>query len=72
MEERVKYLETKVYELERQLQMLLQMLLNEKAAIKEAERLAAAKNAEMWAYYQAEEYKARQEARESEDCRNDN
>lgn len=67
MEERVKYLETKVYELERQ----LQMLLHERAAIKEAERLAAAKDAEMWAYYQAEEYKVRHGELEREDCRND-
>lgn len=67
MEERVKYLETKVYELERQ----LQMLLHERAAIKEAERLAATKNAEMWRYYSQEEHEARQKALESEDRRND-
>jgi hypothetical protein len=40
-------------------------------AAKEAERKAEEKNAEMWAYYQAEEYKARQGERESEGCRND-
>ena len=39
---------------------LVEVLLTEREAAKEAERKAAEKDAEMWAYYQAEEYEARQ------------
>ena len=47
------------------------LLIQERNDAIEAAKSAEAKNAEMWAYYQAEEYKARQEALNSEGCRND-
>ena len=47
------------------------LLIQVRDAAIEAAKRAEVKNAEMWAYYQAEEYKARQEALNSEGYRND-
>ena len=54
----------------RRLEEQVALLMQERDAAIEAAKRAEAKNAEMWAYYQAEEYKARQEALDSEGCRN--
>lgn len=47
------------------------LLIQERDEARAAETRALEENLKMWAYYQAEEYKARQEALESEDCRNE-
>lgn len=50
----------------KQLRIEVSVLLEEKAEREEAERKAQERNAEMWRYYQEEEYKARHKELESE------
>lgn len=50
----------------KQLRIEVSVLLEEKAEREEAERKAQERNAEMWRYYQEEEYKARHKELERE------